>query len=439
MIRTPGVGDRIAQRISLLPLVLFGVFRVFTVWGTSPQFSNDSPGYLALKWVGGERLPTVPLLYTLAGGDPDLILSFQIAIAIFCWIASGLLLSNVFRRPSTRLVFLSLYLYLGTTPQVAFWDGWILSESLSISLGVLAAALGIRAVIDRRTRFGFWYVTALIAWLFCRQSHGYVALIFVFAFILWTILSRDRGRIHVFLVLGTMLPALLAVAAASGNPAVVKMNLQRLICVRVLGKADLEQWWLRAGMPPVPSGASRLDQLPCVRLLESDKPVRQWMETSGWDTYVKFVVGHPAYVASAFTDRGMAVALVAGPSTQNGRNLLPHWLSLVYWPVGSVVLLVVTIWLVIWILTLWRAGLPNPLSDARLMIALILVIASFAHAILVWVGLPPPFQRQMVVADVHLRLAHLFYLVTLWDIGVTTYVNAGVENGNRSDACYGNL
>ena len=180
------------------------VARVSLLQRGRPFRSYDSAGYAplaadvhlgpTLSLTGGTPRPWgVPLLYALADGDRGR-MALQWGVGTLSWILLAVGLWVALRGLAARVVAAVAVLGLALMDPVYRWDYAILSESLSISLGV--ATLG-ALLIWLRT--GWWpalvvTVGAAFWWLFSRQDMLlFVGLLTVLLAVLaWRL--RDRRR-----------------------------------------------------------------------------------------------------------------------------------------------------------------------------------------------------------------------------------------------------
>lgn len=115
------------------------------------------------------RLWGTPLLYALAGSDPARALA-QAFIGTVAWSVLAVALWLSLRTLTARLVATVVLLGLALTPAAYVWDHTLISESLSINLGLLTFGL---LAIWARTRSRLVLVTmTLVAvwWIFVRQD-----------------------------------------------------------------------------------------------------------------------------------------------------------------------------------------------------------------------------------------------------------------------------
>lgn len=125
------------------------------------------------------RLWGVPLFYALFPSDGSRVFA-QWAIGTLAWAILGWAVWTCLRHPTAKIVGASGVLLLGLLGPVTNWDFAILSESLSISLGVLVLALVLRW-LSSGSRLALGGLTAVaVWWIFTRpETRLMVGLLFV--------------------------------------------------------------------------------------------------------------------------------------------------------------------------------------------------------------------------------------------------------------------
>ncbi|MEU8078569.1 hypothetical protein AB0B31_24390 [Catellatospora citrea] len=205
----------------LLPgLVLFITGRVIQVMDYSPLkccFDSSTYAYRGdplldrgelVSFVGDSpRLWGAPALYALFDSDPPRVLA-QWTIATVAWIALAWVLFSTLRTAPARLIAAYAVLLLGVQVRVASWDVVIITESLSVSLGILTLAMFIRWA-DRRTRTSLVVMTVAAGWWTFTRPEIRVFVVVLGVCLAW-MMWRDRSRVR------AALPAVLVLILAVG-------------------------------------------------------------------------------------------------------------------------------------------------------------------------------------------------------------------------------
>jgi hypothetical protein len=154
-----------------LVIVFRGV--VFTSYDTfSYAHRTDSAfnrGPLVSLTGHAPRLWGVPLFYALFPNDAARAYG-QWALGTIAWAALAVVVWNLVRHPVARILGSGGVLVLALTTQISSWDFAILSESLSISLGVLTLALFLWWLSSRSRASLVGFVAVGVWWTFTRPD-----------------------------------------------------------------------------------------------------------------------------------------------------------------------------------------------------------------------------------------------------------------------------
>ncbi|MFC4145026.1 hypothetical protein ACFO0M_02045 [Micromonospora mangrovi] len=130
--------------------------------GSNPTATVSFTGHAPRLW-------GTPLLYALAGSDPARALA-QALVGTVAWSVLAVALWFSLRTLTARVVATVLLLGLALTPAAYVWDHTLISESLSINLGLLA--FGLLAIwVRTRSRVVLVATTLVVLWwIFVRQD-----------------------------------------------------------------------------------------------------------------------------------------------------------------------------------------------------------------------------------------------------------------------------
>lgn len=419
--------DRGSTAFVVLGLV-FAAGRAFQVLGRAPFTNIDSSGYLEIRWWGALRPPTIPVVYWIVGRDLDAIVVLQLVVGVGAWLFAAYTFWRSISSGAVRLGFLLAFLMLGLTPQLAFFDTNVASESLSVSAAVILLALTYRLFL--RTTWAALALAgaAFVPWVFSRQANAIVALLLAAPLLVLLVRRREERRIW-----GVALAFVIVlgfVANMQGqNPVHQASAVMRLVCVRVLPDADAYSWWVDHGMPREAASFADPDQLTCVRAMRSDESMVEWLSGPALRTYASYVVSRPGYLFRALSERETLVALTAGPlgrvseareSPSDPRAVLPSFVVRSIWPTNAAVAATVGLLTAVGAAAVALQAVRTRSLDRRSAFALVVVALVPLHALIVWVGLPAPFQRQMLQAALQLRVG----LVLLAAFAVDAWITA---------------
>jgi hypothetical protein len=180
-----------ARLVVLLRGVVFTSYDTFSyAYRTDPTFNR---GPLVSFTGHAPRLWGTPLFYALFPNDAARAYG-QWALGTIAWAALAIAAWNLVRHPVARILASGGVLVIALTTQVGNWDFAILSESLSINLGVLTLALllwwlstGFRASLIGFIATGVW-------WTFTRPDIRVFTVALVVALGATAIRLADRRR-----------------------------------------------------------------------------------------------------------------------------------------------------------------------------------------------------------------------------------------------------
>jgi hypothetical protein len=166
--------------------------------------SNDSATYAARPGSGSlislfghaPRLWGVPLFYALFGSDPARAYG-QWALGTIAWGALAAVVFGLLRHPLARIAGAAAVLMIGLLPQVDSWDFAILSESLSISLGVLTLALLLHWVATNSRASLIGTIAVAVWWTFTRPDIRVFTVFLLLAMVLfaWRMPARRTASL----------------------------------------------------------------------------------------------------------------------------------------------------------------------------------------------------------------------------------------------------
>ena len=243
--------------------LLAGLVWVFgPAWagGFRPAFP-DSSSYLDVAGAGvfsgdfwfGQRPPTYPLLIWLVGPSPRAVVTAQVAIAVAAWAWLAVTVWDELRTRWIAGVAIAMLVLVAIQSRWTFWHAAILTESLSGSLAVAAAATWWRW-FSRPDRFRLAFAVSLTgAWMLLRDSNAVTfAAVALPAMLLLTVLERRRTGPR-RRAMSLALAVLVAIAAFSlaGQFASNRgeTSFHNNVGLRWLVDDDMRAWMVARGMP----------------------------------------------------------------------------------------------------------------------------------------------------------------------------------------------
>lgn len=404
------LGARVWQKVTPIR-VFYGLLGLFllarvVIWiGGDVLVAFDSGSYGAgptrrasgstLSFFGSSpRLWGTPLLYAITGTDSVRVFA-QWLIGTAAWGLLAYALWTCLRTMAVRLVAVALALGLGLTKTVANWDFALLSESLSISLGVLTLALFLLWGTTKRRVFLIGMVATGVWWTFTRPEIQLFVAVLAVALLVWA--WRDQAHRRAALVAGVVLVAgvgwCLAITprvtdtfaswSTTGLPLPEETFNYRLR-LTVLPNPKIKQVYAeQLGMPPCAAAdevaaGSEWALAKFADAYRSCPELKAWGEENMTSSGYRYALAAPGdYVVN--TSRLLPISL-AGTSYANTPALLPGFVERIAFPPRTLVIFAIVGGIA---LSLIAALLTGGLRRRRLLgyTALTVAVVSFASVL----------------------------------------------------------
>ncbi len=190
-------------------LVLMGAVYVAYFWSNPVGLYPDSNGYLTFSEHRTSGYPIFIMLTTALFGTVDAVPKVQLVFAAGAFVFLGWSLSRAFR---SSIVALAPVLLLMLYPQIADVHGYILTESLFISLVCMFA--GSLALMVWRPTWSSAAAAALVCGLAITVRPAAMSLLIVWPFLFWLIWRRCASR-RIALVTAVILPIVVCLIVES--------------------------------------------------------------------------------------------------------------------------------------------------------------------------------------------------------------------------------
>ena len=342
--RPPRPAHRVARllrdnHVDVATVAILGVFVVLRLWATlgSPITAYpDSPSYFDFRLWGGVRFPVVTAIYALVG-DHRAVVTLQAILGAVCWSLAAVIAGALVVPRGIRYGFQVALLLLGLTLPMTRFDNALLSESLSISISVVLAALFLRLVCRPSTRLAIVVFVVAALWALIRQYNAQLILVAGVAVLVLGLRGAHR-RMAAALAGGFVLLALVGVLLASSNNQIEQYNTAQLLDRRIVHDPARNAWFREHGMPNAEKALARQRELTpdidSAIALQYDPIFGAWLLDRGPGTYFRFLVTHPGYVASTpFTDDDAYRSYLQGITVYgSSRRVVPKFVDTIYWP-----------------------------------------------------------------------------------------------------------
>lgn len=415
------------------------LLRLMCLSFVEPRTFPDSYGYLGMSslsitskdFLCGGRPFTVPLIYKFLGNNLIVITHFQQIFSIICWTTLAFIFSRLIRSRRFQPVAFGVVLMFSLSIQIIHWDGVILAESISFSLGVLFVSCWLWALQGWSLCKGSVLLAVGFFWAFARDTNAFyvlmlAALIFFFVtikkagphycivgcaftlFFIANVISSRVGDRRVFPFLNVLaqrvLPSEDRIAYFAGHGMPVKQSLMRLA----------GQW------------ASSED-----RAFYNDEDLedfREWMYTSGEGSYISFLLTHPR--DALLEPLGHFDELFFFESTGYSPRFNYDAVNFpLYRLLGAAMFPLVRprflIWLVIVLVMAATVMFLRPIGS-KCLVPLTMLVLSYPNAMLVWHGDAMEVGRHAHQGSILLRLAlWLLLLFSMDSLIIDDYLAKG--------------
>jgi hypothetical protein len=374
----------------------------------------------SLDFWAGARAWTLPLLYKIAPDGASGQAWAQFVVSVVCWSLLATAVARCLRPGLYRYVAFAVVLLFSVALPIIQWDRILISESLSISLTVLAVGAWLELVRAPRPLAVVGVLVVSVLWVFARDSNGIIALCTVPLVVVWALWRPGPlGRAWGLGLAGGLAAAFALSLLATGTQAAQLRRTERpilhVIGRRVLADPAETKWFREHGMPKPPPRviAYRRSLAGIVEgTIPSDPATNRfldWARRHGRGVLARYLLAHPWQTVRQTFDhrRRLLSGVTVGYLSRNQPRVLPGWLDRTIYPrrLRTIYLwfLVVGVGaLVIW---RWRGASPAWLVPVA---ALALQVP---HAVVVYQGDTLEIPRHAILVAVTVRLAILLLAV----------------------------
>jgi hypothetical protein len=248
------------------------------------------------------------LLAKLCARNLRAIVVVQSLIAVGAWTFLATSVCHVLRANAAKWVALLGILGVGLAPGILQWNAMITTESLSMSSLCAVLGCGIR-LVDRGSRRDLaWFVAAMAAFAYTRDTNALVVGGVGVVAIVCAIRSELRVRAVVIGVAGIVLVSSATALANAAEPPRWYWPLAETTAVRLLADADATRYLVDHGFPWDPEMATLPQRYiyiyDPVRTGASFAAFRAWVRDDGRRVYLDYLVSHPGWaLRKPFADR----------------------------------------------------------------------------------------------------------------------------------------
>jgi hypothetical protein len=342
----PTVASRVARvlrdaHVDVATVLILGAFVVLRLWatiGSTITAYPDSPSYFHFELWGGVRFPVVTALYASIG-DHRTLVTLQAIVGALCWSLAAVIAGALVVPRPIRYGFQVAVLLLGVTLPMTRFDNALLSESISISVAVLLAALALRLVCRPSTPLAIVVFAVAAVWALIRQNNAQLVLVAAVAVAVLGLRGAHR-RLAAGLAAGFVLLALLGALLATSNHQIEQFNTAQILGRRIVNNPARDAWFRAHGMP---NAARALDRqralspdgnIDSTIALLTDPVFAAWVADDGARTYFRYLATHPGFVITTPFDDDEAYrsALYGVTAYGSSRRVVPRLVDSIFWP-----------------------------------------------------------------------------------------------------------
>jgi hypothetical protein len=397
--------------------LIYFFLRYITFFKMDVRLFNDSASYLdpaktpffsSQLWMGF-RPVTVPLIYHLAGANPNTIVWLQFTLSIIAWLSLALLLTYEIKSVWVKYITFVIVLVFSTNANIVIWDKSILSDSLAISFMVAFLAANLWMMRSQSlAAFGTVLITGIL-WTLTRETQAWLLPLLALVYLLAGLATRTPKRIAYFLLAILFLAVFMFNQVSSQSGQRWQMPLIHVYSERIFPYPEKVNFFARWGMPVntqvLALAGTWNDQK---QWILSQYPqlhdFYRWYLQSGQQTMLVFLLEHPkAALVDPLKDWGYLVYtdFVPAYAPSNFYNFLPGWLENAVYFKNQVLLL--SCLLISSLFTLSNFSRKNVQIQWLLPLgALLLAIPLYYVS---WHGDTGEIERHLLYAGVQIRLS----------------------------------
>ncbi|WP_020520178.1 hypothetical protein [Catelliglobosispora koreensis] len=399
--------------------------RAYVLAHATPFTAYDTSSYTAKVSLIGHAPRTwgVPALYALAGSDWARVCA-QWTLGTLAWGVLATVLWHAFRHDIAKISAALAVLLLGLVSPVTSWDFALLSESLSLSLGVLAVALVIHA-LTAKSSLALWLAAGItVCWVSTRLDIAVFALGLA---AVCAVMGRRGWLPAALIVAGVCWSLAIAPAvsdtyrawAATGLPQTEETFLYRLRLEILPYREMKEAYEKQLGMPVCP-GAERVASGPDWAIERFSQEYQACPELQAWarenmtTAGYRIALTHPGLFVKAFARS--AAEMMSGPgygaTYAKPVHVIPEALERLIFQPRKAVLPVLLAAMAIAVAAAWRLRMRR----SEIIVAGAVAAASMGSAAVTVMHTAGEYSRLGIQEAVLLRLAIILMAVAAVDV-----------------------
>lgn len=425
-------------RVTSLVVGAYCCLRLYAFLGATIHAASDTGTYTAVsdKWsildpsfYGAPRPFVLPLLYELVGSQTAWAWA-QWLIATGAWIVLSVVVASGISSRPLRFVALTAMLALSLAQPVTVWDRVLLSESLTVSLGVLLLAILVLTLRRSTPARVAWAAFTLFLLAFVRDANAPVGALLFLLLAAALLISRRRALAGAFVLIAITVLVVSQVSANAGKR--WEFSMFNVIGTRVLPSPEVRDYFVDHGMPYDESVRRMSGYYASTKdyALYNNRPLLIWMRAEGRSVYLSFLLTHPGYLVYwPASDRELLAPTAWSEFSTASISVLPEPVEAAVYPSspGRAVFLVVVV--------LGLAAAFFRLRSREWLVPAAVLLSTPPHLMFVWHADAMEVGRHSVFASIFLRVGALWLLILVIDAAVSRWrARAAVAEPDHQEA-----
>ena len=290
----------------LILCAAYAILRCASSLGRPIAVFPDTTGYIT-SGATSQRQGVVHFLFTLVSTNTSRV-GIQIVMGILAWCCAAWVAAGLTRYPTIAA---SAVLIIGLMPQVIRYDLTVLSESIGISLAVLAISTTVGFMARHSMWMGVACALSITALCSVRSSYliaGVIALVTV------ALMAAQHRSVALYFTSAVLvLGGVWNYHQTTSDKGISNLNMYSVLIARVVTSDTRYAWFVDHGMPDVTGArdavsyddigtldetlASQLqlptNQAPPSLMRVGGNSLATWVGTHGWSTWMTYVRTHP--------------------------------------------------------------------------------------------------------------------------------------------------
>ena len=384
----------------------------FSIFSSDAYFPEATPGYYPRPFI-------VPILYNIAGGEPEHFIPLQILLHGISALCIGFAVIIALKKTVVKFFFLISWYLLTAWWNIAGWDLMVLSESISTALFFIwFSSLVIFHLKMNWKTFG---LHVFVTFWFCLSRDHWPTVLLIF-YSLYALVQIYLNRAHfkyVLPLIGYILILLIFQQKSSDAGNRHYLPMMNNMGLRIAKNTEHLNWFKNEGMPGTDIIANRYNALTedaSLIAFYNDpglEAFRNWVKDQGKITFVKFLISHPfeTLLIHEKKDERKRIFAYNLPET-HGEKIRLSPMSDAIFPLFNLNIILVLIVLLCVLYYFERSRF--------LLLCLFIPLILFLHIIASYNGDAVEIERHLVLSNILLQFIGVLALTIMLDSKLVT-------------------